>query len=41
MSHLALVAIAIALKSERVLKDYFPGMAESAGVAVVLKRNSP
>jgi ppGpp synthetase/RelA/SpoT-type nucleotidyltranferase len=41
VSHLALIAIAIALKSERVLKDYFPGMAESAGVAIVLKRSSP
>jgi len=47
ISHLALVAIAIALRSERILKDYFPGMAESAGMAAVqlcLKRsvhNSP
>lgn len=39
VSHLALVAIAIALKSERVLQDYFPGMAESASIAAVLSKS--
>jgi ppGpp synthetase/RelA/SpoT-type nucleotidyltranferase len=38
ISHLALVAVAIARKSERVLQDYFPGMAESAGIAAVLRK---
>ncbi|MGC2465159.1 MAG: RelA/SpoT domain-containing protein [Candidatus Acidiferrum sp.] len=37
VSHLALVVIAIALASERALQDYFPGMAESAGIAAVLR----
>jgi putative GTP pyrophosphokinase len=38
VSHLALVVIAVALKSERVLEDYFPGMAESVGLAAVLRK---
>lgn len=38
ISHLALVAIAIGLRSERVLRDYFPGMAENPGMLAVLKR---
>lgn len=40
VSHLALVVIAIAVKSEAVLQDYFPGMAESVALASVLKRRS-
>jgi hypothetical protein len=41
VSHLALVAISIAFQSERVLRDYFPGMAESAAIAAVLKKVHP
>jgi ppGpp synthetase/RelA/SpoT-type nucleotidyltranferase len=37
VSHLALVVIAIALRSEKLLSDYFPGMAQSVGLAEVLK----
>jgi ppGpp synthetase/RelA/SpoT-type nucleotidyltranferase len=39
VSHLALVVIAVALKNMNTLEDYFPGMAESAGMAAVLQRN--
>ncbi len=37
ISHLAMVIVAIALKNEKVLKDYFPGMAESLGVSAVIR----
>ena len=37
VSHLALVVIAVALKSERVLGDFFPEMSEGVGLAAVLR----
>jgi ppGpp synthetase/RelA/SpoT-type nucleotidyltranferase len=40
VSHLARVAIAVALRSEKALQDYFPGMAESIGIAAVLRKGS-
>jgi ppGpp synthetase/RelA/SpoT-type nucleotidyltranferase len=38
LSHLALMVIAVALKSQNVLQDYFPGMADSPSIAALLRR---